>query len=115
MNTTKPSPKSATLLAQACTKVQGFSDMYRHFKRRMSTSGRSTSTLSNYARHIAQMALYFNCRPTDLEDDQIEDYLYVLQQQHNTPSETYFKPICNLATLNDPRFNSIPIIIRPAT
>ncbi len=43
MNTTKRSPKSATLVAQACTNVQGFSDTYRRFKRCMSTSGRSTS------------------------------------------------------------------------
>jgi integrase/recombinase XerD len=65
--------------------------MYRRLKRRMSTSGRSTSTLNNYARHLAQMALHFNCLPAELEDDQIEDYLYLLQQQHNTPSESYFK------------------------
>lgn len=57
----------------------------------MKTSGRSESTLNNYSRHLAQMALHFNCLPTELEDDQIEDYLYLLQQQHNTPSESYFK------------------------
>jgi integrase/recombinase XerD len=91
MNTTKRSPESATLVAQACTNVQGFSDMYRRLKRRMSTAGRSTSTLNNYARHLAQMALHYNCLPGELEDDQIEDYLYLLQQQHNTPSESYFK------------------------
>lgn len=60
-------------------------------KRRMSTAGRSSSTLNNYGRHLAQMALHFNCLPAKLEDDQIEDYLYLLQQQHNTPSESYFK------------------------
>ena len=91
MRTTKRSSEGATLVAQACTNVQGFSDMYRRLKRRMSTSGRSTSTLNNYARHLAQMALHLNCLPTELEDDQIEDYLYLLQQQHNTPSESYFK------------------------
>ena len=57
----------------------------------MKTSGRSESTLHNYSRHLAQMALHFNALPTELEDDQIEDYLYLLQQQHNTPSESYFK------------------------
>lgn len=57
----------------------------------MKTSGRSESTLNNYARHLAQMALHFNMLPTELEEDQIEDYLYLLQQQHNTPSESYFK------------------------
>ncbi len=91
MNTTKRSPESATLVAQACANVHGFNDMYRRLKRRMKTSGRSESTLNNYARHLSQMALHFSCLPTDLEDDQIEDYLYLLQQQHNTPSESYFK------------------------
>ena len=37
------------------------------------------------------MALHFNCLPTDLCEDQIKDYLYLLQKQHNTPSLTYFK------------------------
>ena len=37
------------------------------------------------------MALHFKCLPTDLTETQINDYLYYLQQQHNTPSETYFK------------------------
>lgn len=37
------------------------------------------------------MALHFDCLPTELDEDQIKDYLYLLQQQHNTPSLTYFK------------------------
>ncbi|MES2778228.1 MAG: tyrosine-type recombinase/integrase [Bacteroidota bacterium] len=65
--------------------------MYRRLRRRMKTSGRSESSLNNYSRYLAQMALHFSCLPTELEDDQIEDYLYLLQQQHNTPSESYFK------------------------
>jgi hypothetical protein len=91
MRTTKRSSEGATLIAQTCTNVQGFSDIYCRLKRRMSTSGRSTGTLTNYARHLAQMALHYNCLPTELEDDQIEDYLYLLQQRHNTPFESYFK------------------------
>ncbi len=91
MKAEKHSPEGATLVAQACANVQGFPDMYQRFKRRMRTSGRSTSTLNNYARHVAKMALHFNYPPFELEDDQIEDYLYLLQQQHDTPSESYFK------------------------
>ena len=91
MSTTKRSPEGATLVALACANVQGFADIYQRLKRRMRTSGRSTSTLNNYARHLAKMALHFNCLPIELEDDQIEDYLYLLQQQHDTPSESYFK------------------------
>ena len=37
------------------------------------------------------MALHFGCLPTELNEDQIQDYLYLLQQNHKTPSESYFK------------------------
>jgi integrase/recombinase XerD len=37
------------------------------------------------------MALHFKCLPTALTETQINEYLFHLQQQHNTPSETYFK------------------------
>jgi hypothetical protein len=42
MRPTKRSSEGATLVAHS-TSVQGFSDMYRRLKRRMSTSGRSSS------------------------------------------------------------------------
>ncbi|MBS1776252.1 MAG: tyrosine-type recombinase/integrase [Bacteroidetes bacterium] len=37
------------------------------------------------------MALHFGCLPTELDEEQIKDYLYELQQRSKTPSETYFK------------------------
>lgn len=37
------------------------------------------------------MALHFNCLPTELDEDQVTDYLHLLQQEHNTPSDSYFK------------------------
>lgn len=37
------------------------------------------------------MALHFQCLPTDLDPEQVKDYLYELQQRSNTPSQTYFK------------------------
>jgi integrase len=37
------------------------------------------------------MALHFECLPTDLDEDQIIDYLNFLQQTHHTPSDSYFK------------------------
>lgn len=127
MNTTKRSPKSVTLVTQACTNVQGFADLFKRLKRRMKTYGRSESTLANFGRQLAHMALHFNCLPTDLEDDQIEDYLYLLQQQHNTPSESYFKHtvyslrfLFMLEGLDDKRVslpaiarsNKLPVVLR---
>ena len=37
------------------------------------------------------MALHFNCLPTELDEDQVSDYLHFLKQEHNTPSDSYFK------------------------
>lgn len=37
------------------------------------------------------MSLHFGCLPTELDEDQIKDYLYMLQQRSKTPSQTYFK------------------------
>lgn len=37
------------------------------------------------------MALHFQCLPTELSPDQVQDYLYELQQLSHTPSQTYFK------------------------
>ena len=37
------------------------------------------------------MALHFDCLLTGLEEDQVTDYLHLLKEQHNTPSDSYFK------------------------
>ncbi len=37
------------------------------------------------------MALHYRCLPTELDGEQVKDYLYLLQQRSKTPSETYFK------------------------
>jgi integrase/recombinase XerD len=91
MATSKQSFRSTTYVAQACTKVKGFKEFFYRIKRRMKTSGRSESTFKNYTRHLAQLALHYNALPGDLSDEQIEDYLYLMQQQHNVPSESHFK------------------------
>jgi len=61
------------------------------FEKRVTISGRSKSTYQNYARHLAKLALHYQCCPHLLDEDQINDYLFLLKQEHNTPSESYFK------------------------
>jgi integrase/recombinase XerD len=61
------------------------------FEKKLSVLGRSKSTFVNYSRHLAKMALHFNCLPTELDEDQVSDYLHFLKQEHNTPSDSYFK------------------------
>jgi integrase/recombinase XerD len=60
-------------------------------QRNISVLGRSQKTFENYARHVAAIALHFNCLPTLLNPEQVKDYLYLLQQRSKTPSQTYFK------------------------
>ncbi len=64
---------------------------YSALKRNISILGRAPRTFDNYSRHVAAMALHFQCLPTELDPEQVKDYLYLLQQRSNTPSQTYFK------------------------
>lgn len=60
-------------------------------KRHIEISGRSDSTLMNYGRCLATMALYHNCSPLELDEEQVLDYLHYLQSQKQVPSSSYFK------------------------
>ena len=60
-------------------------------QQKISITGKSRSTLNSYSTHLAKLALHFGCLPTDLDPDQINDYLYLMQQEHHTPSDSYFK------------------------
>lgn len=53
--------------------------------------GRSQSTFNNYSRHVASISLYFGKIPTDLDPEQVQDYLFYQQKKSKTPSQTYFK------------------------
>ncbi len=53
--------------------------------------GRSRSTIENYSRHLASISLYFNTIPTELDSEQIQEYLFIKQKESKTPSQTYFK------------------------
>ncbi|MFN9319181.1 MAG: tyrosine-type recombinase/integrase [Chitinophagales bacterium] len=65
--------------------------MLHRFERNISVLGRSPRTYDNYSRHIAAVALYFNQLPTEIDPEQIQDYLFYLQKKSKTPSQTYFK------------------------
>lgn len=78
-------------LSQACREVSGFHELLQRFQRNISVLGRSIKTFENYSRHIAVMAIQFRCCPTELDPEQVQDYLYELQQRSKTPSQSYFK------------------------
>lgn len=71
--------------------MPGFEDLLNRFERTVSVLGRSQSTFANYSRHVAAISLYFGKIPTELDSEQVHDYLFFLQKKSKTPSQTYFK------------------------
>jgi hypothetical protein len=59
--------------------VAGFEQHLLRLDRNISLLGRSQSTFNCYSRHVAAMAMHFGCLPTELDPDQVQDYLYLLQ------------------------------------
>ena len=84
-------PKKRNTLVTACQDVDGFSDFYRRLEQKISLAGRSKDTLNNYGLHLAKIALFFNRPPIEIETDQINEYLYHLQQTSELPSASFFK------------------------
>lgn len=68
-----------------------FEKLYRLMERSIVISGKSESTLMNYARCLATMALHYGVCPIHLDEEQVLDYLHHLQSQKKTPSSSYFK------------------------
>ncbi len=65
--------------------------MYKTLQIKIELSGKSSSTLTNYARCLAHIAMHYDCSPELLDADQIESYLYKIKLEHKTPSESFFK------------------------
>jgi integrase/recombinase XerD len=81
--------QGTTLVQRACANVKGFSALHKRLEKKILVSGKSMSTLSNYMRCIAHVALKYNCLPTELDLEQIEDYLLHLKKKG--ASEADFK------------------------
>ncbi|MCI0558531.1 MAG: site-specific integrase, partial [Nitrososphaera sp.] len=65
--------------------------LYKRLEKKIIVSGKSTSTLNNYMRCISHLSLHFKCLPTDLDIEQIEEYLLAVKKENRTPSESFFK------------------------
>ena len=68
-----------------------FRSNYQKLERSNELSGKSRSTLTNYARCLFHLVLHFNCSPLELDKEQVLDYLHHLKKQHRTPSNSFFK------------------------
>ena len=91
--TTGPRPMDkdyVTIVKQACNKVTGFEQLYKEMERAISITGKSKSTLTNYSRQLAHLALHYNRFPLELDAEQVMDYLYLVKSR-GTTSATFFK------------------------
>lgn len=68
-----------------------FGILYQKLQRSVELSGKSQSTLTNYGRCLAHLALHFHCSPLELDEEQVLDYLHMIKSRHKTPSESFFK------------------------
>lgn len=71
--------------------MAGFQELIHRFERSISILGRSPSTFKNYSMHVAAIALHYGKIPTELDREQVHEYLFMLQKRSITPSQTYFK------------------------
>ena len=79
-----------TIVQQARNKVTGFEQLYKEMERGINVSGKSVSTLTNYSRQLAHLALHYQQLPTELDSEQVLDYLHLVKS-NGSPSATFFK------------------------
>jgi site-specific recombinase XerD len=82
--------KMSTIVDRAKKEVTGFSTMYAKLEQKVTLGGLSESTLMNYGRCIAKISLYFKQVAINLDEEQINGYLFDLLKG-DTPSKSYFK------------------------
>jgi site-specific recombinase XerD len=106
-----------TLVQQAVNKVTGFDQLYKELDRSINVTGKTRSTLTNYSRHLAHLALHYNQLPTELDQEQVLDYLHLVKPKSSS-SATFFKftvygmrYACKLKGLPYPQFR-LPAIER---
>ena len=81
--------QGATLVQRASAKIAGFKNLHKRLEKKIIVSGKSLSTSNNYMRCISHLALHFDCLPTQLDLEQIEEYLMHLKKKG--ASEADFK------------------------
>lgn len=65
--------------------------MCHKLERNFVVNGKANSTLRNYTRCLAHLALHYSANPVDLNEESINDYLFYCKNLHQTPSESFFK------------------------
>lgn len=73
------------------SEVEGFNVVSELLRKSFAINGKSSSTLHNYLRCLAHLAIHTKTSPEKLEKEAIDDYLFYCQNLHKTPSESFFK------------------------
>jgi integrase/recombinase XerD len=89
--TPKLRKKSFTIAEQACHEIHGFSKLYQELQDKVTLSGQTQSTLTNYARKLAHLSLHFGKLPQHISEREINRYLASLARKSRTPSLSDFK------------------------
>ena len=87
----KESSEVKNLVERAIEEVDGFKILCHRFRRNLSVLGRSPKTFENYIRHLAAIALHFGRSPLELDAEDVQEYLFELQNRSKTPCQSYFK------------------------
>ena len=82
--------KRGTIIDRAKAEVSGFPTMFSRLEQKVVLGGLSESTLKNYGRCIARISLHFNRVAIQLEEEEINGYLFDLARK-DTPSKSFFK------------------------
>ena len=72
MNTNQPVTLiKSPMIIQARQNVEGFAELFSKLEQKVLLGGLSKSTLLNYGRCIAKIALFYKCSPIELSEEQI--------------------------------------------
>lgn len=80
-----------TIVERATIAVPGFEEVTKKLETQVALRGQSQSTLQNYIRRIALIALHFGRLPEQIDEDEINEYLAGLARDPMSPSRSSFK------------------------
>ena len=78
-------------LEQAGELVPEFKTLSDQFLKKYTIEGKSSSCIKNYLMQISKLVLHYQISPLELSKDQLEEYLFMLTQNENSPSYSSFK------------------------
>lgn len=75
----------------AWERIPGYYEFEQRIVQKLTIASKSESTVKNYTRHLAEIALHYGQVPTEITYEEIDSYFYLLRTQRYSPSLSYFK------------------------